>query len=71
MNPRIERFLAELKQRYPNIRAHEEEDDDRWQKAMRMLRSGDLEGAEKKFEQLILHFTTRANCGGYVEKSGG
>lgn len=54
LDPRIERFLAELKQRHPNIRAHEEDDDDWWQEGMRMLRSGDLEGAGKKFEQLIL-----------------
>jgi tetratricopeptide (TPR) repeat protein len=54
LDPRIERFLAELKQRHPNIRAHEEDDDDWWQEGMRMLRSGNLEGAEKKFEQLIL-----------------
>ena len=54
MNPRMERFLAELKQGHPNIRAHEEDDDDWWQEGMRMLRSGDLEGAEKNFEQLIL-----------------
>jgi tetratricopeptide (TPR) repeat protein len=54
LDPRIERFLAELKQRHPNIRAHEEDDDDWWQEGMRMLRSGDLEGAEEKFEQLIL-----------------
>jgi len=54
LDPRIERFLAELKQRHPNIRAHEEGDDDWWQEGMRMLRSGNLEGAEKKFEQLIL-----------------
>jgi len=54
LDPRIERFLGELKQRHPNIRAHEEDDDDWWQEGMRMLRSGDLEGAEKKFEQLIL-----------------
>jgi tetratricopeptide (TPR) repeat protein len=54
MNPIMERVLAELKQRHPKIRAHEEDDDDWWQEGMRMLRSGDLEGAEKKFEQLIL-----------------
>ena len=54
IDPRIARFLAELKQRHPNIRAHEEDDDDWRQEGMRMLRSGDLEGAEKKFEQLIL-----------------
>lgn len=54
LDPRIERFLAELKQRHPNIRAHEEDDDDWWQEGMRMLRSDNLEGAEKKFEQLIL-----------------
>ena len=54
INSRIERILGELKQRHPNIRAHEEDDDDWWQEGMRMLRSGDLEGAEKKFEQLIL-----------------
>lgn len=54
MNPSIEMFLADLEQRHPNIRAHEEEDDDWWQKGMGMLRSDDLEGAEKKFEQLIL-----------------
>jgi tetratricopeptide (TPR) repeat protein len=54
LDPRIERFLAELKQRHPNIRTHEEGDDDWWQEGMRMLRSGNLEGAEKKFEQLIL-----------------
>jgi tetratricopeptide (TPR) repeat protein len=54
MNRRIERFLAELKQRHPNIRAHEEDDDDWWQEGMRMLISGDLEEAEKTFEQLIL-----------------
>lgn len=54
LEPRIERFLAELKQKHPNIRAHEEEDDNWWQEGMRMLRSGDLEGAGKKFEQLIL-----------------
>jgi len=54
LDPRIERFLAELKQRHPNIRAHEEGDDDWWQEGMRMLRSGNLEGADKKFEQLIL-----------------
>ncbi len=53
-DPRIERVLTELKKRHPNIRAHEEDDDDWWQEGMRMLRSGDLEGAEKKFEQLIL-----------------
>jgi tetratricopeptide (TPR) repeat protein len=54
LDPRIERFLAKLKQRHPNIRAHEEDDDDWWQEGMRMLRSGDLERAGKKFEQLIL-----------------
>jgi len=54
INPRIEKVLGELKHRHPNIRAHEEDDDDWWQEGMRMLRSGDLEGAEKKFEQLIL-----------------
>jgi tetratricopeptide (TPR) repeat protein len=54
LDPRIERFLAELKQRHPNIRPHEEDDDDWWQEGMRMLGSGNLEGAEKKFEQLIL-----------------
>lgn len=54
INPRIEKVWGELKQRHPNIRAHEEDDDDWWQEGMRMLRSGDLEGAEKKFEQLIL-----------------
>ncbi|MEW6376629.1 MAG: DUF1841 family protein [Thermodesulfobacteriota bacterium] len=53
-DPRIERFLGKLKQRHPDIRAHEEDDDDWWQEGMRMLRSGDLKGAEKKFEQLIL-----------------
>ena len=54
LDPRIERFLAELRQKHPNIRTHEEDDDDWWQEGMRMLRSGDVEGAEKKFEQLIL-----------------
>jgi tetratricopeptide (TPR) repeat protein len=54
LDPRIERFLAKFKQRHPDIRAHEEDDDDWWQDGMRMLRSGDLKGAEKKFEQLIL-----------------
>jgi tetratricopeptide (TPR) repeat protein len=54
LDPRIGRFLGELKQRHPNIRAHQEDDDDWWREGMRMLRSGDLEGAEKKFEQLIL-----------------
>jgi tetratricopeptide (TPR) repeat protein len=53
-NRRIERFLADLKQRHPNIRAHEEDDDDWWQEGMRMLISDDLEEAEKTFEQLIL-----------------
>ena len=54
LNPGIERFLTELEKRHSNIRAHEEDDDDGWQEGMRMQRSGDLEGAEKKFEQLIL-----------------
>jgi tetratricopeptide (TPR) repeat protein len=54
MDPRIERFLTELKKRHPHIRTHEEDDDDWWREGMRMLRSGDLEGAEKKFGQLIL-----------------
>jgi len=54
LDARIERFLTELKKRHPNIRPHEEDDDDWWQEGMRMLRSGDLEGAEKKFEQIIL-----------------
>jgi tetratricopeptide (TPR) repeat protein len=54
LDPRIERFLAELRQRHPDIRAHEEDDDDWWKEGMRMLRSGDLEGAGKKFERLIL-----------------
>ena len=54
VNSRIERILGELKQRHPNIRTHEEDDDDWRQEGMRMQRSGDLEGAEKKFEQLIL-----------------
>ncbi len=50
----IERFLAKLKQKHPHIRAHEEDDFDWWEQGMRMLKSGDLKGAEKKFEQLIL-----------------
>jgi hypothetical protein len=54
LDPRIERFLSELKKRHPEIRAHEEDDDNWWQEGMRMLRSGDLGGAGKKFEQLIL-----------------
>ena len=54
MDRRVERFLTELKQRHPNIRAHEEDDDDWWKEGMRMLRSGDLEEAGKIFEQLIL-----------------
>ena len=54
IDPRIERFLTELKKRHPHIRAHEEDDDDCWREGMRMLRSGDLERAEKKFGQLIL-----------------
>jgi tetratricopeptide (TPR) repeat protein len=53
-DPGIERLLTKLKKKHPNIRAHEEDDDDWWQDGMRMLESGDLEGAEKKFEQLIL-----------------
>ena len=54
LDPRIERFLAELRQKHPNIWAHEEDDEDWWQKGMRMLRSGNLEEAEGTFEQLIL-----------------
>ena len=54
LDPRIERFLTELKKTHPNIRAHEEDDDDWWQEGMGMLRSDDLDGAEEKFEQLIL-----------------
>ena len=54
LDPRIERFLTELEKRHPNIGAHEEDDDNWWQEGMRMLTSGDLKGAEKKFEQLIL-----------------
>jgi tetratricopeptide (TPR) repeat protein len=54
LDARIERFLTELRQRHPHIRPHEEDDDDWWQEGIRMLRSGNLEGAEKKFEQLIL-----------------
>ena len=54
MNHGIERFLVELKQRHPNIRAHEEDDDNWRQGGMKMLLSDDLEEAEKTFEQLIL-----------------
>jgi tetratricopeptide (TPR) repeat protein len=54
LDPRIERFLTKLRKRHPNIRTHEEDDDDWWREGMRMLGSGNLEGAEKRFEQLIL-----------------
>jgi len=53
-NLTIEALLAELKQKHPNIRAHEENDEDWWQEGMKMLISDDLEEAEKTFEQLIL-----------------
>ena len=54
MNLTIEGLLAGLKQKHPNIRAHEEDDEDWWQQGMNMLISDDLEEAEKTFEQLIL-----------------
>lgn len=53
-DPRIKKVLDRLKQKHPGIRAHEEDDFDWWQEGMSMLESGDLKGAEKKFEQLIL-----------------
>lgn len=53
-DPRIKKFLDKLKRKHPYIRAHEEDDYDWWQDGMEMLGSGDLNGAEKKFEQLIL-----------------
>ncbi len=53
-NPKIERFLAQLKRKHPHLRAYEEDDLDWWEDGMTMLELGDLKGAEKKFEQLIL-----------------
>ncbi len=54
IDPGIGAFLAKLRERHPHIRIHEEEDDAWWREAMGMLASGDLNGAEKKFEELIV-----------------
>lgn len=54
MKRRVGTVLEEEVFKLAKHRAHEEDDDDWWQEGMRMLRSGDLEGAKKRFEQLIL-----------------
>ena len=54
IDPRIGVFLAELRKKHPHIRTHEEEDDNWWREGIEMLASGNLDGAEKRFEELIL-----------------
>jgi len=54
MDPRMAVVLAELRERHPRIRMHEEDDDKWWSEGMKLLDSGDLPGARRKFEQLIV-----------------